>query len=505
MPEIDYKQKLKETDFGDAQSIEQCGRLLEDMTFREVLKIGIVPDDGKKNKDYSNPNYKGGMGNLIEERFFGYRANSSPEADFPEAGVELKATCYDVLKNGSESAGERLVLTMIPYDQEITEDFYASHVWKKCAHILLIYYHRDKTINRLEQRIKDVRLFEIPLDDLDIIQGDYAKIVSYIQAGKADELSESLTNYLAANTKGKNAEKSTVLQFYPRTDPETGKTERHLARKRSFSLKRSYMNTVLHDYVLNKPHSDDRILSKSLDDKLSFEERIQTLVKKHVGKTDKELCKELDVEYPKDSDKRKGMWAMLAYRMLGVKTARAEEFVKANISLRCIRIEANGNIKESLSFAPFKFKELVNETWEESPFRIELEESRFFIVYFKADISGEYRLGGSKFWAMPVKDTEGEAKRCWEETKRIIQEGVRFKFKSHEDGSLWRIENNLPGSKTNAVAHVRPHTSKSAYLLNNGYSKGDIVKDANELPDGQFMTTQSFWLNRKYLKEQLGL
>ena len=78
------------------------------------------------------------MGTLIEERYFGYKANSDDRPDFPEAGVELKATCFDVLKDGRKSAGERLVLTMIPYDRPVSLDYDNSHLKTKLSNILLI-------------------------------------------------------------------------------------------------------------------------------------------------------------------------------------------------------------------------------------------------------------------------------------------------------------------------------------------------------------------------------
>lgn len=44
---------------------------------------------------------------------------------------------------------------------------------------------------------------------------------------------------------------------------------------------------------------------------------------------------------------------------------------------------------------------------------------------------------------------------------------------------------------------------KSAYRLLDGTVIGDVEKDANELPNGEFMTTQSFWINNSYILKQL--
>lgn len=55
-------------------------------------------------------------------------------------------TPYKKNKNGSISAKERLVLTMIDYYSVINENFFESHMWQKARLILLIYYLYDKEI-----------------------------------------------------------------------------------------------------------------------------------------------------------------------------------------------------------------------------------------------------------------------------------------------------------------------------------------------------------------------
>ena len=58
---------------------------------------------------------------------------------------------------------------------------------------------------------------------------------------------------------------------------------------------------------------------------------------------------------------------------------------------------------------------------------------------------------------------------------------------------------HLPGKHDNPIIHIRPHATKSAYRLNNGVIRGNVERDANPLPDGQWMTTQSFWINNSYI------
>lgn len=130
------------------------------------------------------------MGTLIEERYFGYHANSDAHADFANAGIELKTTCYDVKNDGSIRAGERLVLGMIAFDESIERAFDESHMWEKGGNILLIYYKRDKTIDKYDQRIEYVTLFTPPDEDLAIIREDYSTIQEYLYGWKSRELSE---------------------------------------------------------------------------------------------------------------------------------------------------------------------------------------------------------------------------------------------------------------------------------------------------------------------------
>ena len=133
-----YNDKLG-YDPASPQNIEAFALKLEDKTFRDVLlEKGNINESSVES--YANRFRKGGLGNLLEEVYFGYKANSKQEADFPEAGVELKVTPYEITKKGELRAGERLVITMINYDGPIEMDFVKSHAWEKMKLVLLIYY-----------------------------------------------------------------------------------------------------------------------------------------------------------------------------------------------------------------------------------------------------------------------------------------------------------------------------------------------------------------------------
>ena len=376
---------------------------------------------------------------------------------------------------------------MIPYDGPIEDEFDQAVVARKCKKMMLVYYCRNKAIDPYDQKIYYAKLFEIPENDLKIIRDDYKKIVSYVQSGKAEQLSESLTTYLSAATKGSTAAKSWVAQFY---SPEGKK-----AKKRAFSLKRQYMDYVLHHYLMHEGEQADCIIKGRASSFQTFEGYVLSLIEKHIGKTDRELCDEFGMKYKGN----KRQWSSLSYAMLGVKGERAQEFEKANISVRTVKLEAGGGMKESLSLDTFKFLDLIKEDWDGSSLHEYLEETRFLFVVFRKGVNCAY-LEGARFWSMPVSDLEGPVRECWQRTKDVIEEGVRLDIKKNAEGEI-RVENNFPGSRDNPVAHVRPHANKAAYRFEDGSEVGDVKKDAYPLPDGRMMTKQSFWMNSRYVYE----
>lgn len=469
----------------DPASLLDYAKKLEGHTFREVLELGIYPDGVSADVQYDNVSFKGGMGNLLEERYFGYRANSDSRADFADAGIELKTTCFDRKKSGRVKAGERLVLGMIAYDESIEAPFDESHLWGKNQKILLIYYERNRDVDKYDQVITDVIIFTPPEEDLAIIREDYETLQEYVMAGRADELSESLTRYLGACTKGSTAAKSLrdQLVYAP------GK----LAKSRAWCYKNSYMTYVLNNYILEDGGGESIVKDLAQLRSIGFDELVMSLLEPYLGMTDKEICEQLGVEYTGN----KAQWTTLVYRMLGIRGKHASEFEKANVSVRTVRIEEAQKVEQNMSLNTFSFVELAEEEWESAPLHLYFEETRFFFVAFQKEPDG-IRLKGARFWSMPEKDIEGPLKECWEKARARAREGVDLIVVLDKTGKPV-INNNLPKAKENAVAHVRPHAGRAAYRLADGTEIGNVARDADMLPDGQWMTKQSFWLNSGYI------
>lgn len=475
-------------DPANPESIERYAVRLENKTFLDVVKEKENVSE-EAIEAYANKLRKGGLGNLLEEVYFGYKANSNQEADFSEAGVELKATPYEVTKKGELRAGERLVLTMINYDGSIEMEFYKSHAWEKMRLILLIYYWRNKQLDsNLLYKIGFVKLFTPPETDLEIIKKDYAFIVNKIQEGRAHELSEGDTMYLGACTKGATAEKSTVPQYYGDKIP---------ARKRAFCFKNSYMTYVLNHYIAGRPTNNSLLKDASVIKEKSFEEILEDIVMKYIDMSDKELCDRFGREY----NNNKAQWNDLACKILGIRDEHADEFEKANIKVKTIRVEENNVIKENMSFPPFKFMDLINEDYEESSLHEYFDQTRLFFFVWKKD-GDVYRVKGCQLWNMPHYDLEVTVRKEWEHYKHIIQYGVEFTKCIDSKGKI-SFKNNLPNKSETEIIHVRPHSTKAAYRFSNGEEYGNVERDANILPNGEYMTTQSFWINNNYILAQL--
>lgn len=470
------------------ESIEQYAIQLKDKTFMDVvLEKGNVASDAVEG--YANKFRKGGLGNLLEEVFFGYRANSNQEADFPEAGVELKATPYEVTQRGELRAGERLVLTMINYDGPIEMDFYKSHAWEKMKLILLIFYWRNKQLNNnLLYKIGFVKLFTPPEADMEIIKRDYTYIVQTIREGRAHELSEGDTMYLGACTKGATAEKSIVPQYYGTNEP---------ARKRAFCLKNSYMTYVLKHYIAGKTGKNAILKDAEQLKEKTFEEILEGIVAQYIGLSDKELCERFGREY----NNNKAQWNDLACKMLGIRDEHADEFEKANIKVKTIRIEENNIMRESMSLPPFKFMDFIAEEYENSTLHDYFDETRLFFFVWKK-YGDVYRVKGCQLWNMSHRDLEVNVKKEWERYQQIIRYGIKFTKCVDSRGKI-RIKNNLPNKSETEIIHIRPHATKAAYRFNNGEEYGNVERDANILPNGEYMTTQSFWINNSYILEQI--
>ena len=411
---------------------------------------------------------KGSFGHILEEDVYKYGSNSRSAPDFEEAGIELKVTPYKINKNGTLSAKERLVLNIINYMEEYKNTFYNSHFWYKNKLIEIIWYLFEEGKSKADLRFTHSLLFSFPEEDLKIIIQDWTTIIDKIKAGKAHEISEADTMYLGACTKGVNADTTRKQPFSELP-----------AKQRAFCLKTSYMTQLVRDYIGGE-HPER--LSHLMQKDMSFEEALIRRVERYKGKTVGELTQIFEVD-----SKAKNLNEILVARMFGVKgrLAATEEFVKANIVPKTIRVNSNGTIKESMSFPTFKFEEIINETWEDSELREMFNTTKFMFTVFK-EYDGTFHFDSIKFWNMPISILDNDVRNVWNKTIEVIKKGEIVN--SIKNGK--RIT-NFPGMSENDYCHVRPHAQDSSdvYPL--------PVKD--KLTGLEEYTKQCFWLNNTYI------
>lgn len=435
------------------------GKSVNDILNEEVITV----EDKNTNK--------GNIGQLIEKALFGMDNNNDSEPDFMPAGIELKVTPYKRIKNGMLSAKERLVLNIIDYMSEYKNEFRSSHFWYKNNKIQLLWYLWEANKNKKDLKITHEKLLELDKsEDLKQIEEDWNYIIQKIKDGKAHEISEADTMYLGACSKGANASST---RHQPFSDIP--------AMQRAFCFKNSYMTQLVRKYIGDYSNAE-KVLK---DTDASFSDFVQNVINKYKGRTQSELMKELNID-----SKAKNILNMIINRMFNVKSKLkdTDEFVKANIIPKTIRVESNGRIIESMSFPYFKFDEIMNTDFEDSDLKEELETTKYMFFIFKEE-NGEYVFKGIKLWNMPEIIIESKVKSMYEKTQEVIRTG---NIVNHIDERGRRIT-NFPGMSDNGICHVRPHGRNS--------------KDTTSLPVKDSVTgaieftKQCFWFNNSYLKE----
>ena len=464
----------------EKKSIIEYAKKLKDQTLRQVCEPEILVHS------YSG---KGSFGQVLEKFYFGYDPNSKAEADFEKIGMELKSSPLKKLKNDEFRAKERLVLNIINYINVINQDFENSDFYKKNASILLIFYLHEASYDILDYVIKLVEEWNFPSTDLEIIKKDWEKIKQKIAEGKAHELSEGDTFYLGACTKVEKGGN-------PRPQPNNN----ILAKQRAYSFKQGYLNHIIASIANDSQETYGKLIPNvEIAKKQTIEEVVVSKFKPLLGKSDTELVEMFSIEDIKPTIKNyhSKISKAIVKSIFNVPQNREvynyiEEFEKAEIILKTVRLKENNLPKEDISFPTFKYEEIINEEWEDSDFKNILEH-KFLFVFFQFE-NEKLILKKVKFWNMPYNDIQ-EAEKVWSKTKDLILKGQIVKeIRTNKTGKELRYT-NFPSKKFNSVSHVRPHAINAldTYPL--------PVKDKKSKLDEY--TKHCFWLNNTYVRDEI--
>ena len=409
---------------------------------------------------------------MVENIYFLLETNSIPDADFSQAGLELK--CTPLKKNSSNEylIKERLVCNMINYCEDVDIDFDHSHFYLKCRLMLLLFYLHQSGIGNLDLNFIFSVLWKLPEKDLLIIRHDYDVIINKIKNGKAHLLSEGDTLYLGACRKG---QKGDSLMKQPYSDQG--------APRRAFSLKMAYMRTILHfvqksgqSAVSNIEITADQLVPKEALKSSSFEDIILDRFKPFFNRPFERIASTLNINL---CNNPKNKFAIIANAIASLghcsNVNRSEEFMKAGLTMKTIRVQANGIIKEAMSFENIDYIEVAEcEEWYDSRL-YELFSSRFMFVIYKEQHRGEndYVLDDVFFWTMPQQDLEW-AETYWKHIKDCVEAG------NISEQYWWK------GSDKKKF-HVRPKAQKAS--------------DLAPTVDGRGAKKYCYWFNNDYVRE----
>ena len=316
-------------------SVIEYAKKLKGKSLRQICDAKILEHS------YSG---KGNFGQVLEKFYFGYEPNSNAEADFAQIGMELKSSPLKQLKNDEFRSKERLVLNIINYVNVVNQNFENSDFFKKNASILLIFYLHNAGFDILDYLIKLVDEWRFPSTDLEIIKKDWELITNKIAEGKAHELSEGDTFYLGACTKGANA-----LSVRKQPFSEIP------AKQRAYSFKQGYVNHIIASIANESKETYGKLIPNvQVAKKQTIEEIVVSKFKPFYGKTEEEILKILKINI---NSKAKNFYANLTKAILGIELDKEiEEFEKAEIIVKTVRLKENDLPKEDISFPNFKYE-----------------------------------------------------------------------------------------------------------------------------------------------------
>ncbi len=428
------------------------------------------------NHRLEQPNNKGQLGHIVEEGILGYPINSDPTADLAEIGIEVKTTGVIATSKKEVRAKERLTIDSLNYVNIVDYDFENSPMWQKADDMLFVFYKYLEGEPYGDMPIIKAAINTFDEADIEIIKRDYDYIISMINQGRAEEISEGDTMYLGACTAGHG-------ELVPQPFSQTK------AKKRKFCLKQSYFTQLVRKYVSDDEY--EHVISVEELRSNTFEMAVEAKLSKYYGLSESQIRERLSISGSPDAKNR---YERYIAAMLGIKgrISKTDEFLKANIQLKTIRVNEDGSITESMSFPAFKFNEIVKEKWDESEIKESFLNTKFMFVIFQKK-NGELYFDRIKFWNMSETLIEQYIQPVFEETKKLIGEGRIVKEVVTNRKGEEKRKTNFPGMAYNGVCHVRPHgkDASDTYPL--------PVRD--KLTGLSEYTKQCFWLNNSFIRE----
>lgn len=415
---------------------------------------------------------KTGVGGLVEW-YFGKPPNNSPEPDIPELAIEIKTIPLEQRGRTSRQLGpkEPTSLTMMDYARVAEEGWQQAYVRKKLHRILWIPYIHDFDDKR-KHTFQQPFLWSPAAHDLPYFEQDYEVVRQTILAGKAHQLSETLSVVLAARRKGIGADK--------RKQPKSP----ILAPSRAWALKSAYTSTVL-DHQAGLPslsilelaeaarrkYGAVTEIARRLQDVRTLNDALLYVVEQFRSFEGLDTAA-IAARMGKQVEQSKNRHSAIVRNIIGLpRRGNVIELEKLGIRLHVLDVDpATMRPHEAVPFPAMVLRTFAEETWESSQLAEHVDRIIFVPTFSEGGTLGDpHYLGKAFLWTpTPADWTLIEAE--WRAYQSYVRE--------------CRLETAPKASATQRI-HMRPHGRKSL----------DVDFDPCRRP----VTKQCFWLNSTFV------
>ncbi|WP_133620961.1 Sau3AI family type II restriction endonuclease [Paenilisteria rocourtiae] len=418
---------------------------------------------------------KGKIGNMIQSDFFGIPANSISGPDFIHHGIELKVTPVLEKSMRDYTSKERLVLSMINYENDYKIPFEESVVNKKAKDMLLIFYLHKENMPVKDFRIIKTTLFELPLDDELQVRQDYEAIIGKIREGKAHEISEKQQVFLGACTKGQGKGKDFVKQPF---SPE-------LAKKRAYSYKVGYMSAYVRGLLRLQKTEHINVPKEK-----SFVEGIKEILDTYNERTASEINNMLSDKQSSNSKSFLFNIISAMFETKGSNVNRTEEFIKEGYCIKTIVNRLQSGKNQDMSFPNIDFTEIYNDEFEDSTWYGYFAETNYILVVWDEYKENEYRFIKYVEWT-PGEEILIPAEKLYNKIKYMLDNNlVEVDNEGKSNHETWI--DNLPKRGEFAPLQIRPKGSGESVIINLPNSHQRIKK-------------KSIMIDKSYMRRIVGL
>lgn len=400
---------------------------------------------------------KGAIGKIIEN-LFGVQNNSRKSADLDELGIEIKSTPMKIMSDNTFSSKERIVCSIINYNNLVNEsDFYKSDFYKKNKKLLIVFYHYLPNKSIQDYKILSSKIFNLDsLDDIEEIKKDYEIIKLKVEKGCAHLISGSDTKILEACTKGSN---SKSMRNQPNSLIK--------AKQRAFAFKNSFVKKL---FYLSQECDVDNIRFD-----IKNENDFLEAINKYKNFKIEDLTKKFNISTKSKSYRFKMILGILNVDSLD----QIKYFRDNNVCLKTIILEENNSIKEHMPICKIDINDIIFNSFENSEFYQNIS-MKYIIVIFKKSKDSIGFLKEIKTFNFNSNDIKN-AKNVFYKTKKV--------FIDKEIKNLNLFFGSLIKPSYNLIFHIRPkaRNKNDTYIINSGLR----------------ITKQAFWINKEDLLKKI--